>query len=545
MKTHIKKQFFLYFILIVLLSLSVNSSLIADETLHSADYWPTNGWRSSTPEEQGMDSGKLADMLEYINEKKLTIDSVTIIRNGYIVTDAYLNPLLKFDKKHIIHSCTKSIMSALIGIAIDKGYVKDIQQPVIGFFPDKKFANMDERKKAITIEHLLTMSHGIRTQDSFLYKWKGFMKMHKSNDWVKFILDQPMDAMPGERFDYSNMSSFLLSAIIHKQTKTSTLSFARKHLFEPLGITDIKWSKNLNGIHKGWGEMWLTPRDMAKIGWLYLNKGVWEDKQIVPKKWVEDSTKKIKFPKSFRKVYDEDGDLMIFKSIWARTLYNYFWEISDGYGYQWWIDDAGIYSTIGYGGQYIMVVPEKNMVVVFTSVLKKANFSKPGVILKDYIIPSVSSEKLISPDIAEQKRLKSLIKATDKNVKSVKVPSLPEMAQKISGQTYKYNANKHGYEKITLTFKPNKKTAMLKHVIRNYEHSLEIGLDNIYRVTYIRGNQIALKGHWSNNNTFVMLYNYIGNTIRGKSTITFKNNKLVLLNDDITQGKTERTGQVE
>jgi CubicO group peptidase (beta-lactamase class C family) len=513
--------------------------------LQSSDYWPTNGWRSSTPEEQGMDSGKLANMLEYINDEKLGIDSVTIIRNGYIVTDAYLNPLLKSDTKHIIHSCTKSIMSALIGIAIDKGYIKDIHQPVIGFFPDRKFENMDERKKAITLEHLLTMSHGIRTQDSSFYKWKGLIKVQKSSDWVKYVLDQPMDTMPGERFDYSNLSSFLLSAIIHKQTKTSTLSFAKEHLFEPLGITDIKWSKNQNGVYKGWGEMWLAPRDMAKIGYLYLNKGVWENKQIVPEKWVEDSTKKIKFPKSFNKLYDKDGDLMIFKSIMAKTTYNYFWSIGDGYGFQWWTDDAGIYSAIGFGGQYIMVAPEKNLVVVFTSVLKKADSSKPGVILKDYIIPSVSSEKLISSDIAEQKRLKSLIKATAKSVKPVKVASLSEVAKKISGQTYKYNANRHGYEKITLTFKPNKKTAMLKHVIRRNEILLEIGLDNIYRITTIRGKQIALKGHWSNDNTFVMFYNTIGGTSRGKSTITFKNNKLVFSNNDITRGKTERTGQVE
>ncbi len=152
---------------------------------------------------------------------------------------------------------------------------------------------------------------------------------------------------------------------------------------------------------------------------------------------------------------------------------------------------------------------------------------------------------MISPDIAKQKRLKSLIKVTAKSVKPVKVIPLSEVAKKISDQTYKYNVNRHGYEKITLTFTPNNKTATLKHVIKRNEILLKIGLDNICRITTIRGKQIALKGHWSNDNTFVMFYNTIGGTSRGKSTITYKNNKLLYSNDDITHGKTERTGQME
>ena len=116
--------------------------------------------------------------------------------------------------KHILHSCTKSITSALIGIAIDQGYIKGVDEQVFEFFPENRFAHMDERKRAITIKHLLTMSHGIRNQDNFVYKWQGLLEMRSSKDWVRFILDQPMDIMPGTRFDYSNGSSFLLSAIL-------------------------------------------------------------------------------------------------------------------------------------------------------------------------------------------------------------------------------------------------------------------------------------------------------------------------------------------
>jgi CubicO group peptidase (beta-lactamase class C family) len=543
MKLSIKIVSSVYITFFTLIALSFTNNSIAEETSHSPDWWPPNGWRSSTPEEQGMDSAKLADMFEYINEKGLNIDSVNIVRNGYIVTDAYLNPLFKPGMKHILHSCTKSITSALIGIAIDKGYIKGVDELVFKFFPKKQFAHMDERKRAVTIEHLLTMSHGIRNQDSFIYKWQGLFEMRSSKDWVRFILDQPMDVVPGTRFDYSNGSSFLLSAIIHKQINASTLSFARKYLFEPLGITDVKWPSSPNGITEGWGQMWLTPHDMAKIGWLYLNSGRWDNRQIVPIQWVRDSTKKHAFPKSFRRVNDKNGDLMLIKSLWLwkrNRKYSFF----DGYGYQWWIDDSGFYSARGAGGQYIMVVPEKNMVVVFTSVLKGSDHFIPGRLLKKYIIPSVLSDKAISPNTKELSRIKSILKDGDDSSRLQTVPPLPKTAKEISGRTYKFDSNQFDYENISFTFQQNKKTALCKIRLKGVDYEAEIGLDNIYRVTETGDKQLAFKGHWSDDKTFLLSYNDIGNTKRGVASITFENNVLKYLINTLI-GESELTAQVE
>ena len=546
MKRCMKRLFSICMIFVPLFSLSVTNGLRAEETSHSTDYWPTNGWRTSTPEEQGMASAKLADMFEYIKENGLNIDSVTIVKNGYIVTDAYLNPLFKPGMKHIIHSCAKSITSALIGIALEKGYIKSVDESVIEFFPEKHFSNIGERKKAITLKDLLTMSYGIRNQDSFLYKWKGLFEIMNSKDWVKFILDQPMDATPGKRFEYSNGCSFLLSAIMQKQTNMSTLSFAQQHLFEPLGITDVTWPSNPNGITLGWGGMWLSPHDMAKIGWLYLNNGRWEDKQIVPVQWVKDSTKKMTSPKSFRRVNDKNGDLMLFRSFWLWMAYNWGWSISDGYGYQWWIDDSGIFSAIGLGGQYIMVVPEKKMVVVFTSVLKGSDFAMPGRLLKEYVIPSVVSDNSIPPDIAELNRLKSFLKAgDDSSQQRQNVPPLPKIAKEISGRTYQYDANQFGFESISLTFQPNKEVALGKMRIRNTDIAAEIGLDNVFRVTKFGEVPIARKGHWIDDKTFSVNYDFVGDTKRGIVKITFTNNMLRYAFDDFMLGEIELTAQVE
>ncbi len=156
----------------------------------------------------------------------------------------------------------------------------------------------------------------------------------------------------------------------------NALDYAIKNLFTPLGISDVEWPSNPQGISIGWGELNMTPQDMAKFGYLYLKKGVWDGKQVIPSDWVETSTR---------------------KHISTNTL-------EDGYGYQWWVDDSGIYMALGYAGQYIVVLPEQEMVVVFTSDLKPNNFFIPRSLLDDFIIPSAMSDTVLpaNPDSVEK-----------------------------------------------------------------------------------------------------------------------------------------------
>ena len=550
-------------IIVIFLLYVIPGFLNAEGTVNSmsSDYWPTNGWRNSTPEKQGMDSGKLADMFEFIKSEGIGIDSVTIIRNGYIVTDAYLEPLFQYGQKHVIHSCTKSIMSALVGIAIDKGFLKGVDERVIDFFSDKQFANMEERKKAITVKHLLTMSHGIRTLDSWLYKWQGLNTMMSSSDWIKYTLDRPMDEMPGKRFDYSNMSSFLLAAIVQKQTNRNALDFAKEHLFEPLGITDVKWPVNPNGIQIGWGEMWMTPHDMAKFGWLYLNNGYWEGKQIVSKQWVKESTQKHTSPMTFRKVIDEDGDLLLRKTIWSWIVHNFFMSISGDYGYQWWLDDSGIYSAFGWGGQYIFVVPDKNLVAVLTGVLKDVHVEKPGVLLKEHIIPAVSTKKELPANPVALKRLRAVTKVTGDKVVYESVTTLPEKAKSISGLTFhlKDNPFRHyvngpfAYTSFSLSFQPDSKVAYLKQSWGiNDTLEYKIGLDNVYRITDTGKKHVAMKGYWRSTdgyygekNKFTYSFNEIGGTMRGTVDITFEEKKAIYYLDWVTGGNIKLIAHAE
>ncbi len=376
-----KKYIILYILAIFIILVFFYSYATA-----SVNTYPTKGWQISTPEEQGMRSQMLAEMMEHIKKNSFNIDSILIVRHGYVVLDAYFYPYSK-GQKHIIHSCTKSIMSALIGIAIDKGYIQNVDQPIMDFFPDKTFANMDDLKKSITLENLLMMASGLKCRDSYLYRWVGLFEMRNSNDWAQYVLDLPMAEAPGEKFEYCNGVSYLLSVIIQNTTKMKTLDFARKYLFKPLGIIDVDWETSPQGIDTGYGEMWLKPHDMAKIGWLYLNKGRWGNKQILPSAWVEISTR---------------GHI-------DATLF-------DHYGYQWWVDSVGYYMAVGYKGQRIFVVPEKNIVVVFTGDLT----GKDGLISKNlldsYIIPAASSTNSLPSSTEEQARLDALANSVAKAI---------------------------------------------------------------------------------------------------------------------------------
>jgi CubicO group peptidase (beta-lactamase class C family) len=343
------------------------------------DYWPTKGWRTATPESQGMDSALLLDMLEVIWQNDMKIDSALVVRNGYIVLDAYSYPHDAADR-HNIYSCSKSVTSALIGIAIDKGYIKSVREPVLDFFPEHTAQNLDADKKAMTLEHVLSMTTGLECRDSYRYKWVGLQQLRNSDDWVQFMIDLPMAQQPGTHFEYCNGATFLLSAILQQKTGMNALAFAEKHLFKPLGISEISWPSNPHGITVGFGKIYMRPQDMAKFGYLYLNNGLWENQQIISSRWIKDSTR---------------------KHISTKRLLDY--------GYQWWTAGASGYAAMGYGGQFIFVVPPKNIVAVFTSELDLKDILLPSVLLRSHIIPAAKSDKPLPQNLQQQNALKDLM----------------------------------------------------------------------------------------------------------------------------------------
>ncbi len=319
----------------------------------SAEYWPTKGWRTSSPEAQGMDGSKLAQMLEDIKQRNLSLHSLLVMRNGYIVSETYYGTYRQ-DTKHELYSCTKSFIATLVGIALDKGQIDGMNHPVLGYFTGRSFGNADSRKEAMTLEHLLTMTSGL----AWVEGDATYRAMYMSRDWVQYVLDEPMREAPGSQFNYCSGCSHVLSAIVQQQTGMNASDYARRELFAPLGI-EFAWERDAQGIPIGGWGLQLTPRDMAKLGYLYLHDGVWEGKQIVSTAWVRAATQK-------HTATDDDR----------------------GYGYQWWTyPSLEAYAALGRYGQTILVMPRLNLVIVTTAEMN--DHTEILRLIEDYIVPAV------------------------------------------------------------------------------------------------------------------------------------------------------------
>jgi CubicO group peptidase (beta-lactamase class C family) len=305
------------------------------------EYWPTSGWKASTPEQQGMDSAKLMIADEFIQNRLPDAFSFLVVKNGYLVFEKYYS-WGSAEKYAVVHSVTKSVTSALIGIALEKGYLKSVDQKLIEFFPEYITDESDPRKKEIRLKQLLTMSAGFEWND----RGPSMRNWYSSSNWVKSAIQLPLENNPGEVFNYNSSTSHLLSIILTKSTKTSTLDFAKKNLFEPLGIQSAFWREDPQGYHIGGFGLGLSARDLAKFGFLYLNNGYWNGQSIVPEQWVKQSTEQ-----QIQAV--------------SHPLYGTF-----GYGFQWWVKQVDGYSSYrawGRRGQYIVVVPELDLVIAVTS----------------------------------------------------------------------------------------------------------------------------------------------------------------------------------
>lgn len=467
---------------------------IATPTIAQEPVWPTENWQTSTPEEQGMDSQLLADMLTYIHDEDINIHSVLVIRNGYLVTEAYMAP---YDETtlHELRSCTKSFISALMGIAIEQGMIEGVDQLMLDYFPGRTIANLDETKQGITLDNLLTMSAG--------FDWSGDImepimnEMAQSPDWLQFVLDRPIVTEPGIEFLYNSGGSNLLAAIIEESTGMSALDYAQQNLFDPLGITQLEWAQDPQGHTSGGYGLRLTPRDMAKFGYLYLNNGLWDGKQIVPAEWATDSTTK----------HIDAGPL------------------SDGYGYHWWVDKNGYYMALGYGGQYIIVKPDLNLVVVFTSGLVPNDFFAPETLLTSYILPAAES---ITP-LPENPEGVAALEAAENALthpEGSAVPPLPETAQAISAQTYLFDENDNSWQTISLNFEADNPVAS---IVIDDRPPLLVGLDDVYRLNpsgYDLANPLALRGSWVSDTQFVIDYHEISMPSEMKITMNFNGNGL-------------------
>lgn len=290
-----------------------------------------------------------------------SVQSLMIEKDGELVYEEFRSGMTRNTTTNI-KSASKSILSLLVGIAINEGHLEGVDQTIGEFFPDYFEQNPDSAKESITIRNLLTMRSGLETTSFHNYgRWV------ISDNWVRFTLDQPFEEDKGGRMVYSTGSSHLLSVILTRATGISTRAFANEHLFSPLNINVGGWDRDPQGFYMGGNNLAISPYALLKIGNLILNGGSYNGKQIVPQSWIRDSIK-----------------------IYTRSNYNDY-----DYGYMWWQKQAGGRDVIfawGNGGQYIMILPELETVISITSDLGRSNGSRRYqrrifAFLEDVIIP--------------------------------------------------------------------------------------------------------------------------------------------------------------
>lgn len=486
-------------VLLVLMSLALPVHTRADTT------YPTNGWQTSTPEAQGMDSEKLAGLWTMLLSGKQGIDMITptpgtttfihsalVIRHGNVVLDASAFPFTN-DKPHELYSSTKSILSILVGIAIDQKLIKNTDVSIWDFFPQKETANMDAQKATITLRHLLNHTSGLNIGSPTLTGvWDS-----GEETYLQYLLDSPMETKPGSTYKYQDGNADLVSALLQKATGMTAYDFAQKNLFKPLGIKNVDWATDPEGTNWGGWGLALSGYDFAKIGYLMLHNGQWDGQQIVSSDWVRAS------------INDQ-----------LEPLQPHFWEGYSNYWYDgpigyWFNEPEGkdakprAYGAFGWGMQILVVVPELDLIVVTTGDLRTAILFSG---LPDFILPSVLSDKALPDNPSAFAKLQEVTMKTAKPV-SLGTPAMPAMAKTVSGKTYTLTSNNLWWKSLTMKF--GSQDASLVVSVGDSYFEIPVGLDGVYRVSSVgmphdfafwsrNGIPLATKGAWTSDVAFTM-----------------------------------------
>jgi CubicO group peptidase (beta-lactamase class C family) len=456
--------------------------------------WPTAGWPTSTPEAQGVSSAALQRLIDFGAANDM--DSLLVTRHGTLVVDTYYAPY-RDGVKHTVNSTTKAVIGTLIGMAVQQGLLDGVNQPVLGFFPDEPIANVDDRKKAMTIEHLLDMTSGIDWKEPLGGKDETSVQMTRSPNWQSFVLDRPMAQAPGTGFNYNSGNFHLLSAVLSRKTGARAAVYAQQQLFAPLGITDVMWRRDAQGVSMGGFGLYLHPRDMAKIGYLYLHGGAWDGKQLLPPDWTN-------------KVFHASVDMN--------------WGSGRGFRYAngWWtIPSKDAYMAVGMDRQLIVVLPKLDIVAAMTG---RKNY--PFGPMLDLLAASATSNAALPADAPAQAALAQRVKAAAVEVATPVGPTSPR-AQSLSMQTFEFKHNPLDVKTLRLDFNP---------IEPRYEMVIEtgrtdvptrlltgpIGLDGSFRINEkITQPLVGVKGNWTDENTFVLTSRLISEGQQSTYTLRF------------------------
>jgi CubicO group peptidase (beta-lactamase class C family) len=481
--------------LVGLLSLAAARSVTGAETV-----WPAQAWEMSTPEPQGVDSGSLARLVDNVGGYKQ--DSLLIIRHGRIVLDVYWPPY-RAGIRHDLRSVTKSVTGTLVAIALQQGVLDRTDRPVVDFFADKTIENFDAAKRAITLQNLLDMASGLAWQEQAYTPDEPLLQMYASADRTAFVLNRKMADPPGSRFTYNSGNPYVLSAVLTKLTGISAAAFAERELFAPLGITGARWDEpDAQGVTDGEAGLYLTPHDMARLGYLYLQGGAWNGKRLIPASWV------------------------------ARARAGAI-EATFGFHYAdlWWsLPEKDAFLASGRHSQRIVVLPKLDIVAVMTGILRDDETYSHGRLI-DEIASAVKSDQSLPADVVGSSVLAASLRHAAAEP-ATPIGATPDLAKAVSGKLYRFADNALRVRSLTLTLVGAAPSWEVIEVPAQADAPAPrfagpIGLDGRFRVgPETRHGVNATKGYWLNDRTFAVERRVLGHGETQLWTLRFDGTKL-------------------
>jgi CubicO group peptidase (beta-lactamase class C family) len=480
-------------LLIVLICLSCALGYAQDSRVNS-----NSAMAVSTPEAEGISSAGILRFLDAVDKGKNELHSFVIVRHGKIVSKGWWKPYAP-DLRHVMYSVSKSFTSTGVGLAIAENKLK-LTDKVVSFFPESLPDTLSSYMKGMTVQDLLKMSTGMNTDPLF--------NARSSNDWPKAFMSSPVENRPGTVFKYNNMASFMLSAIVQKATGERLLDYLKPRLFEPLGIKNFVWDETPAGYTFGAIGLKIGSEDMAKFGQMLLQKGKWNGKQIVPQAWVEEATSS--------QISNDDPNNTVPK------------ELSDwqqGYGYQFWRGRNNTYRADGLGGQFIIVIPEKDAVVVLTAAA--ANTQEEMNLVWDNLLPAMQ-DKALPADKRASEDLAKRIAHLSCPVASTSTSS--PWQSKISGKRIELAQNDLGIQELSVTISGKEARLEIGRDGKKYQVNAGLGewkfnptkLNPLWaapRPEQGTSNQVASTYSWTDAATLEITTRFVEESIRSESLI--------------------------
>ncbi len=442
----------------------------------------------STPEAQGLSSKAISDFLLAAEQENLELHSLMLVRHGQVVAEGWWKPY-SADKIHLLYSLSKSFTSTAVGLAVAEGKLS-INDKVISFFPDDLPETISDHLAAMTVHHLLNMATG-HTLDTTQ------RMMERGDNWAKNFLAIPPEQAPGSIFNYNSGATYMLAAILHKLTGVTLLEYLRPRLLEPLGITQTHWISDPKGIHIGFSGLHVVTESIAKFGQLYLQKGLWQGKQLIPENWVKTATQKHIDCTSPAGEGIPDWD--------------------QGYGYQFWRCQHNAYRGDGAFGQYCVVMPEQDAVLAITSGV--IDMQAVLDLVWKHLLPAMG--ETLAENQGEQSKLMGQLANLTIPPVTGDVSSI--IAAKISGKTYRFSTNtissdgrmslpswEKPIQSLSLSFQKEQCTLVVKD---EKENTIVCAYNQwLASETSFYGepsSKVEVSGAWTNANRFTMKVIYI------------------------------------